>query len=147
LWNEDIKYRIKPHKWQKEIDAQAAGKIVQGKPINGIHWQKSNCWAFNSKLMVYRIKPEPVMFEEVKQAYKDGKKIQRQDSPTGVWCDVVIPMWTKTANYRVKPEGKVIYVNEYGSFNSPYFTKESAVINAGRSAKRIAVKYQEILDN
>lgn len=52
------------HKWQKEIDAQAAGKEVQYRPPNGNTWRSSEDprrrWWFNGD-GEYRIKPEEVV--------------------------------------------------------------------------------------
>jgi hypothetical protein len=58
-WHEEQRYRVKPvpHKWQKEIDAQRAGKVVQHRSVAGGEWVDGIFWLFNSA-GEYRIKPE-----------------------------------------------------------------------------------------
>jgi hypothetical protein len=58
IWEAVHEYRVKPqpHKWQKEMDAQAAGKAVQGR-YPGDPWTDGT-WEFNSDNLEYRIKPE-----------------------------------------------------------------------------------------
>ena len=50
-------------------------------------------------------------------------------------------------NWRIKPEPRVIWVNEYSNNQSQFvhFTEASAKANASIDAVRVAVKYQEVL--
>jgi hypothetical protein len=87
---------------------------------------------------------------EVMQAFLDGKLLQRQsvDCPTGRWHRVgTEPAWNWFGiDYRVKPEPKVIWVNEYKSeFDVIRHSKEEAEEDAGSAAIRVAVKYREVL--
>ena len=61
-WNDAIEYRIKPHRWQAEIDAQKAGKAVQGRKVGQSDWQNRVDWQFETDLIEYRIKPEMLRF-------------------------------------------------------------------------------------
>lgn len=57
-WSPHIQYRVR-HKWQKEIDAQAAGKAVQyQRPGSEIWWDGH--WDFHGSGK-YRIRPESVV--------------------------------------------------------------------------------------
>ena len=49
-----------PHKWQKEIDAQKAGKVVQHRNAANPEWRDGH-WNFDALDAEYRIKPEPVV--------------------------------------------------------------------------------------
>jgi hypothetical protein len=67
-WNTSLEYRVKPqpHKWQKEIDAWKAGKMVQWKRVDDKHWNgclhtSVNLSVFDEIPYVFRIKPEPVV--------------------------------------------------------------------------------------
>lgn len=63
-WSFYTKYRVKPqpHKWQKEIDAQAAGKQVQRFDSTRCVWENGYWFAWDTFEGVrYRIKPEPVV--------------------------------------------------------------------------------------
>jgi hypothetical protein len=67
-WVDDCEYRVKPqpHKWQKEIDAWKAGKMVQWKRVDDKHWNgclhtSVNLSVFDEIPYVFRIKPEPVV--------------------------------------------------------------------------------------
>ena len=62
-WLLDVEYRVKPkpHKWQKEMDAQAAGKAVQMRIAHNMPWVDGRGWGFNLDYAEYRIKPEQVV--------------------------------------------------------------------------------------
>jgi hypothetical protein len=67
-WVSASEYRVKPqpHKWQKEIDAWKAGKVVQWKRSTDKYWNGGiHCSAdvstFDSYGYDFRIKPEPVV--------------------------------------------------------------------------------------
>jgi len=63
------------------------------------------------------------------QAYAEGKYIQARDEATDLWFDVSsedIYFENDYIEYRIKPEPKVIYVNEYKNHAYGYDTKEQA---------------------
>jgi hypothetical protein len=76
-WFQDLQYRVRPtpHKWQKEIDAWAAGKTVQYRNTNdaALKWNDWGCkppnqWVphcsdFSTEYFEWRIKPEKVTHE------------------------------------------------------------------------------------
>lgn len=72
-WRKDLEYRIKPSKWQKEIDAQLNGQLIQGRPIGTNEWTNSCAWGFDSLAMEYRIKPKICLFRNYQ--YKDENGI------------------------------------------------------------------------
>jgi hypothetical protein len=83
-WDLALEYRVKPkpHKWQKEMDAQRAGKIVQYRARPSFPWEDPDTcnfkWAFDSP-GEYRIKPEPITFPmlaELGPAFKHGVQVQ-----------------------------------------------------------------------
>lgn len=80
------------------------------------------------------------------QALADGKKIQVISS--GGWRDIVEPGFNLPAErYRIKPESKEIWVNEYANTGvAAHTSKDAAVRNAGVAATRKAVRYREVLD-
>jgi hypothetical protein len=77
-WNEGVNYRVKPpefpHKWKKEMDAQAAGKAVQMRLHDETEWT-DGFWRFNAPDAEYRIKPETVVAEY---------RVERADDKT-IW--------------------------------------------------------------
>ena len=58
----ELEYRVKPepHKWQKEMDAQAAGKCIQMLNSMGEWVESPRGWVFDGP-QEYRIKPEKVV--------------------------------------------------------------------------------------
>jgi hypothetical protein len=91
------------------------------------------------------------------QALAEGKTIQTQEDD-GAWEDVHSPsFWNEPCFYRIKPEFKVIWVNEYPSVFGDYLfkTKEEAEKAAWDATQndnsayrcqpptRIAVRYVE----
>ena len=62
-WTTHCEYRIKPHRWQAEIDAQAAGVEVQGRCIGHVAWWPIEAHIdFDSPELEFRIKPEMLRF-------------------------------------------------------------------------------------
>jgi hypothetical protein len=63
-WHPDLRYRLKPHKWQHCIDAQKAGKVVQARLLsNDGRWvETSGVWDFNNPYWEFRIKPETIRY-------------------------------------------------------------------------------------
>jgi hypothetical protein len=59
-------YRVKPHKWQACIDAQAAGKTIQTRWLDDVDgkWADQHCVFDNgsARSMEYRIKPETIKY-------------------------------------------------------------------------------------
>ena len=54
------KYRVEPHKWQKEIDAQKSGKAVQARGVSQLghnNWIDVSEWMFEAAYMEFRVKP------------------------------------------------------------------------------------------
>jgi hypothetical protein len=92
-WAPSTEYRVKPepHKWQKEIDAYVAGKMVQFRlPHIGFHdWrelpgyrrylpQEVPEFQFTNSSAEYRIKPEPVVkYGSVGEAVACGLTTER----------------------------------------------------------------------
>jgi hypothetical protein len=87
---------------------------------------------------------------EVMQAFVDGKVVQADIH--GRWLDIGPPnsmYWDFTRyNYRIKPEPKEIWVNEYenGYDDFLYHDKETAESRAAPYALRKAVRYREVIE-
>ena len=84
----------------------------------------------------------------VMQAFLDGEKVQcRRLMSSKPWCPAgPCPSWAwADYDYRIKPEPRAVYVNEYadGDFSYAYPSAELARQNAAMP-RRIAVKYQEV---
>lgn len=99
--------------------------------------------------------------EQIKllQAVADGKTLQYQkkNSSNTHWFDGS-PTWHQNLidgcgelspvlfNWRIKPEPKVIWINEYASgADAGHYSEQAAKKFAGADALRVAVKYQEVL--
>ena len=90
---------------------------------------------------------------EVMQAFVDGKVIEYKlwttsEDPKN-WRECLNPLWDwDVHSYRIKPEPKVIWANEYvGGWGYFYSSREGAKEMASEAATRIAVKYQEVVEN
>ena len=60
LQDEGYKFRVAPHRWQAEIDAQAAGKVIQ---IRGDGpWFDDSVPNFGNTSVEFRIKPEAIRY-------------------------------------------------------------------------------------
>jgi len=86
---------------------------------------------------------------KIMQAFVDGKVIQ-VTARGGDWVDMSQldnPGWNwHGCTYRIKPESKVIWVNE-GEVNMYVFsTEEEACRDAGPALIRTAIKYQEVIE-
>lgn len=84
----------------------------------------------------------------VMQAYEAGYKIQFMDKDDSKWIIASTPSWNfEEYYYRVKPEPRVIYLNEYKrhDFNGSIAvdTPEKARKNAAPDAIRTAVRFVE----
>lgn len=83
--------------------------------------------------------------------FADGGKVQYRNSK-GAWEDIPNPYWNWSCwNYRIKPEPKTVWVNEYkdldgGEDGWAYPSEEAAKKNANAfTAVRIAVEYREVI--
>ena len=90
---------------------------------------------------------------EIMQAYVDGKTIESRRNSAVQWNHIdgkhATPSWNFVeAEYRIKPEPKVIYVNEYteGIKGFVFDDPKEAARGASVSAKRIAVKYIQVIE-
>lgn len=88
----------------------------------------------------------------VMQAADEGKRIEARAKGDTVWRNSRKPGWNwYEGDYRIAPEPKVVYVNEYNGYNSrAYNTAESARANhnpqPNQGIQRVAVKYIEVVD-
>lgn len=87
---------------------------------------------------------------EVMQAFMDGKLIQRthRDEDRGRWSTLgTEPVWDWLMyDFRVKPELRTIWVNEYASEQDVvHDNKEIAIEDAAGYAVRVAVEYREVI--
>lgn len=81
------------------------------------------------------------------QAFAEGKEVQ-YFTGSG-WETTSIPSFDLVVQWRIKPEPKEIWVNEYESgiikmLGHP--TKELADCSANQSVSRKAVRYREVLE-
>lgn len=83
---------------------------------------------------------------EVLTAYKAGKKIEVKGHDGVKWHNTPKPAWDFVeCDYRVKPEPKVLWVNEYKNGSGyGHTTRENAEGVARESHTRIAVRYVEM---
>lgn len=80
-------------------------------------------------------------------AYADGKTIQMRDGCH--WHDRPDPEFKARpiSDYRIKPEPKELWVNEYGSGRGYGFPNaDTAKKDAFHTAVRVAVHYREVCD-
>ena len=62
-WAEESNYRIKPHKWQAEIDAQKAGEAIHWRVVGEATWREAHRGLLIADdACEYRIKPETIRF-------------------------------------------------------------------------------------
>jgi len=90
-------------------------------------------------------KDNAAQFLPLVQALAEGKVIQELSGNT--WKDIEATAFNRDpAFYRIKPEPRRIWVNEYASGNGiEYHTKEEAISNALPNIVRIAVEYVEVI--
>jgi hypothetical protein len=88
---------------------------------------------------------------EVMQAFVDGKTVQCSE-PEGEagygWRAEKEPLWQwDNFRYRVKPEPKEIWVNEYSDGRKySYDCRDNAISGAGKTPSRKAVRYREVIE-
>lgn len=79
--------------------------------------------------------------------YANGKTVQKYYD--GVWSDLDQPAFQSTpSDYRIKPEPKEVWVNEYRDGESCVCYRNRGVAEkvAGLAATRVAVHYREVCD-
>ncbi len=80
------------------------------------------------------------------QALSEGKTLQRKTSSDSEWADITECAFTFDIEcYRIKPEPRRIWVNEYESDGYFYSTKQEANEKAASNCRRIAVEYVEVI--
>lgn len=95
---------------------------------------------------------------DIMQAWLDGKVVQarpRDGSGCGYpWARICIsePSFNyefdfHSMTYRIKPEPKEIWVNEYADIAYVYSSKETAMSRVDKVAIRTAVHYREVIPN
>lgn len=86
---------------------------------------------------------------KVMQAFLDGELIQRQhvDYTESLWHTLgTEPVWDWLSyDFRVKPEPRVIWVNEYDSYEVAHCSKGSAETGVRKDVTRVAVQYREVI--
>ena len=89
----------------------------------------------DDRTLQFASKRAPTSWKDANPGWHDGVKQGFQS------IDVV------SYNWRIKPEPKVLWVNEYSNHLSPgvHLTEASAKANASHNVARVAVKYQEVL--
>ena len=72
----DVEFRINPHKWQREIDAQKGGKAVQCRRLGETEWfdQRSD-WLFDRPDSEFRIRPEVLRYRVARARNEDGSSV------------------------------------------------------------------------
>ncbi len=98
-------------------------------------------------------KDEAIEYLPLIAALAEGKTIQFKgsDFASDEWRDVLY-MNTEVYSarcFRIKPEPKVIWVNEYeNGYGTPHESLESATVNGGnpKAIVRSAVKYIEVIE-
>ena len=94
------------------------------------------------------------------QAYVDGKRIESRAKTSPFWTNMIdrdtdycTPSWNfHEAEYRIVPEPRVIYVNEYpagsgfNTFNAYADESTARLSSCAESAVRIAAKYIEVIE-
>lgn len=80
------------------------------------------------------------------QAFADGKTVQAFSTSVLKWGEVQAPSFDPSIQWRVKPEPKEIWVNEYPNGESfMYESKQAAEMGAWVPATRVAVLYREVV--
>lgn len=89
----------------------------------------------DDRTLQFASKCAPTSWKDANPDWHDGVKQGFQS------IDVV------SYNWRIKPEPKVLWVNEYSNHLGPgvHLTEASAKANASYNVVRVAVKYQEVL--
>ena len=89
----------------------------------------------DDRTLQFASKSDPTSWKDANPDWHDGVKQGFQS------IDVV------SYNWRIKPEPKVLWVNEYSNHLSPgvHSTEAAAKANASNNVVRVAVKYQEVL--
>jgi hypothetical protein len=80
------------------------------------------------------------------QGFAEGKPVQYRLAEGKKWSTVVSPTWTWFGDYRLKPEPKIVYINEYYNVRSVWDSEIEAREAAGQHVLRVAVKYAEVVE-
>ena len=81
-WAEESNYRIKPHKWQAEIDAQKAGEAIHWRVVGEATWREAHRGLLIADdACEYRIKPEVLRFRmyKYKSPFTGNVSVQATD--------------------------------------------------------------------
>jgi len=90
-------------------------------------------------------KDNAAQFLPLVQALAEGKVIQELSGNT--WKDIEATAFNRDpAFYRIKPEPRRIWVNEYELDATVFESKEHATSAAHQSARRIAIEYREVIE-
>lgn len=76
------------------------------------------------------------------QAFADGKEVQWQES--GKWRTAVGPSFCADFEWRIKPEPREIWVNEYKFGSDVYYSKEAAKANLMEGG--VMSQFREVID-
>lgn len=85
----------------------------------------------------------------IMQAFEDGEEVQRYSKHYKEWVLEILPLWNWCqSDYRIKPQPKVIWVNEYeDGDNYGYDTLEGAKDNISPEHARTLIKYVEVMED
>ncbi|NEM46183.1 MAG: hypothetical protein G3W66_19880 [Xanthomonas perforans] len=83
----------------------------------------------------------------VMQAAERGELIEVAHQRRGDWVPDSTPSWDWVCyDYRVKPQPKIIWVNEYSRDSVAHLTEDDAKAGVGSGVIRTAIKYVEAQD-
>jgi hypothetical protein len=89
----------------------------------------------------------------VMEAYDNGAEVEySRRGDNDIWhqggaCPNYVPRWSwEVYDYRIKPQTKVIWVNEYDDAVLAYDSERAAKSRCGSCATRAAVEYIELTD-
>ena len=82
------------------------------------------------------------------QAFAEGKTIQWRDLVKDTWVDESVPNWNPSAEYRIKPEPREVWVavTESGGIGHSFRTERSAKDWIGNASQWQAIKFREVMD-
>jgi hypothetical protein len=85
---------------------------------------------------------------EIMQAWVDGKEVQFETASG--WKDAGPDFWMEfnfyNIKYRIKPEPRVIFVNEYEDYDISHRDKDTALECSRQDCIHKAVKYIEVIE-
>jgi hypothetical protein len=91
---------------------------------------------------------EAAIVSEYLRAYSEDKVVQFKDAESGEWIEWTFPsFWRAEASYRIKPEPRDIWVNEFGKDGYAVFNSQAEAKQwTGCQANRTAVHYREVIE-